>query len=225
MVKIWPLRSLHAPCSNSLQRTVAKAFLPQHPRPLAPRPPVLARPPQPALFTWPMLSGISWILFLWDLSGSSFDAVLLTALIYKHIVHRMCWKNSTTSCLFIVNLTVGQAALPGNGVIVILAFTSFTIFYLSFYKLWGEECGDMQNKTWWFAPIISESEFPMNSDSWDLCHTKCLLDINPNRWRHGGRHNVIGALHKVTFCTSDLCFFLLSKLPHAPGFCYAFGFS
>jgi hypothetical protein len=77
-----------------------------------------------------MLSGIARILFLWDLSGSFFCAVLLTALLYKLIVSRM-----TASCLFIVNVSVGLAVFPGDGVIVILAFTSFTVFYLSFYKL------------------------------------------------------------------------------------------
>jgi hypothetical protein len=42
-------------------------------------------------------------------------------------------------------------------------------------------------------------------------------------WWHDGWHNVI--IGQNNFCTSDLCVFLLSKLPHAPDFCYSFGFS
>ncbi len=174
MVKIWPSRSLHAPCSDALRGMVTKAFLPRPPRPLAPQPPVLPRPSQPALFTWPMLSRISRILFSWDLSASSFCAVLLTALLYKFlVVHRMCWKNLTLLCSFIVNVSVGRAALPGDGVIVILAFPSFTAFYLSFYKLWGKTWGNAEQNLmgrahhiwvripykFWFLRLVSHKMF------------------------------------------------------------------
>ncbi len=85
-----------------------------------------------SLFVGPL-----WILFL----RRSPDRASLQTL----VVCRMCWKNSTTLCLFVVNGSVGWATLPGDCVIIILAFTSFTVFYLSFYKLWGktknmEEC-------------------------------------------------------------------------------------
>ena len=40
-----------------------------------------------------------------------------------------------------------------------------------------------------------------------------------------GRHNVIRVSDEVIFCTLDLCFFFLSKLPHTPDFRYSSGFS
>jgi hypothetical protein len=55
--------------------------------------------------------------------------------------HTKCWKNSTPSCSFIVNVSVGRAALPGNGVIAKLPLTSSTVIYSSFYELWGENMG------------------------------------------------------------------------------------
>ncbi len=179
MVKIWSSRSLHAPCSYALQGTVAKAFLPWPPWPLAPCPPVLPCPPWLVLFPRPMSSEILCILFSWDLSGSSFCTVLLTALLYKLKVHRKCWTKSTPSCLFVVNISVGRVALPGNSLIVILAFTSFTVFYLSFYKLWGEKHGEMQNKTWWCCA----HQFWVRILILETCVSQIvLLDMNPNSW-------------------------------------------
>ena len=74
IVKIWPSRPLHASISSVLQGTVARMFLPRpvlpRPRPLLPPFPPL--PPWPVSFVRPMSNGITWILFLWDLYGSSF---------------------------------------------------------------------------------------------------------------------------------------------------------
>ncbi len=97
-----------------------------------------------------------------------------------HPVISFCWKNLTASCSFVVNVSVGRAALPGDGVIVILAFTSFTVFYSSFYKLWGKIWGNAEQNLmghahhfwvrvpyeFWFLRLVSHKMF--------------YLDVNPN---------------------------------------------
>ncbi len=48
---------------------------------------------------------------------------------------------------------------------------------------------------------------------------RCYGTYVMNGNKESSQRIVIGAY----FCTPDLCFFWLSKLPHAPDFCYFFG--
>ena len=117
IVKIWPSRPLHASISSVLQGTVAKMLLPRpvlpRPRPLLPPFPPL--PPWPVSFVQPMSNGITWILFLWDLYGSSFCSLCLPWwFVYKLIVCIVqCVGGSTTlSYSSVLHASVDWAPLP-----------------------------------------------------------------------------------------------------------------
>jgi hypothetical protein len=62
---------MQAPTSDALRGTVPEGVLPYPPRSCLPRPPFPPRPAWPAFLAQTILSGISLILFLWDLFGSS----------------------------------------------------------------------------------------------------------------------------------------------------------
>ena len=162
-MKTWPSRSLHAPCSDALQGTVAEALLPQPPQPLA-----LVHLSCRALHGRHHFLDPCWVEFRrLSLCGASLNP-LFSPYSWRqfstNLVFRMCWKNSTPSCSFVVNVSVGRAALPGDCVLA-------KLFKLA---LLPSICHSTNNevKTWgntkqslWVASTLSESEFL----SWDYC--------------------------------------------------------
>ncbi len=134
IVKIWPSRSLQAPTSDALQGTIPEGVLLHPPQPHPPCLPFPPRPARPALLAQAFSSGISWILFSWDLFGSSSLFVLPDELTQTYSFMNVLKEcNPIVLVLILMQVLVGR--LPPELVVVKIDFTSFLTIYLSFTKL------------------------------------------------------------------------------------------
>jgi hypothetical protein len=128
------MRSLQAPTSDALQGTVPEGVLPHPPRPRPPHPPFPPCPARPALLAQAISSGISWILFLWDLFGSSSLFVLPDKIMQTYSFVNVLEECSPVVLVLILTLVLVGRLLP-ELVVVKVHFTSFLTIYLSFTKL------------------------------------------------------------------------------------------